>query len=260
MAEVRVPEGAAPSVPSSLLPARGWVGLFLAGEAVALLLVVGQVLPHLLPGGLATQVGHNSEAFALALLATGLLLWLRGLRSADRDARLWLLVLTVSALLVVVGLFLLTLDNPRLKTLNEPVLAAAVLAPYYAWRPRRRTFALAGVAVLVLMLVFHSTELVLLQAESLVALVLAPFGADLLHRSLLDPRAADVPSRVVGWLAFLLLAPVALMVLKQVSLGSTLDDLVFYAARGNEAFWGLFLVHALVLLAWPPRRAATTIG
>lgn len=236
---------------------RAWPVLFVLGEVVVLVLIVNQVLRHVLPQGLATQIGHNSESFILAALLTLQLVWLRSIapRRAARETgwEVAALVVVVAVLLALVAVVLDLNGNPRLKTLNEPVFAAAVLMVYLAVRPRSRSLAVFSLVALVVTVAFFHTDVVRLQAECLVALVLAPVGFDLAAPWILRPGLRHSRLPAVLWTGFLLLAPFALMGLKHVDLpGDFLDAAVLYAARGNEAFWGLFLVHLTALLAWAP--------
>lgn len=225
------------------------VAAFVTVELAVLVAIVTQVHSKVLPDKIASQVGHNSEAFALAILLSATIAWLRP-RGGARTLGQWAAVGAVTSGLVALGVIMLDLTNPRLKTLNEAVFGAAVLCLYCALPRRHRLFGLASPALLVLTIVFFSTDLVLDQAESIVALILAPIGLDIFDRGLLRSERTSSRWLVLGWSTFLLAAPFVLMALKQIDLGGTLDEAVFYAARGNEAFWGLFLVHFLGIVAW----------
>lgn len=243
-----------------------YAAVFVAIEAVVLLLIVTQQLPRLMPERLATQIGHNSESFILAILLTSYLGWRRlHATSAGRGGRRRVGLGPVATVLMmstvfVLGLVLLGLDNPRLKTLNEPVFAVAVLIGYCALTPRRPALALGSGVALAFTAAFFGTDLVRLQAECLVALILAPIGFDLMSRWILSPGLVQSLLPGVLWGGFLLLAPFGLMVLKPLDLGWFVDDAVLYAARGNEAFWGLFLVQLLALLAWRPAAKGVMQG
>jgi len=240
-------------------PARrrpGWLVVFVAAELLLLLLVVTGWITALLPRGMATQVSHNSEAFALAALLSIEIDWVRRRRPGAAAGRARA-VLVGTAGLAALGALLLALDEAALHTLNEAVFAAAILFPYCAVRPRRRAFVLASVALLALTVLLSGTDLVRLQAESVVALVLAPWGLDLFARRVLVPGAAEDVAPAVAWTAFLCLTPFALMATGAGPIGPLPASLMEYAARGNEAFWGLGAVHLLALLAW--RRPPTPV-
>src|SRR5664279_1293317 len=63
--------------------ATAWVATFVMIEVVALVLIVTQVLPQVLPDRLATQIGHNSESFVLAIILSLQVAWLRARRKAS---------------------------------------------------------------------------------------------------------------------------------------------------------------------------------
>ena len=231
-----------------------WVVGAVVGEAVVLAAIVGDMLGFL-PSHLETQVGHNSEVFVLAIGLTLLLAWSRGRRRPRGGLRI---VVGVAGLVLfmALGILVMRLDGlPRVKTLNEPVFALAILLPYVLIpqrRPRALAVAVSAVFVLATAVLFH-TELVRSQAESIVALILAPLGLDVLARWV--PRGDDDgPDHSVPWGLFLLLAPVALMVLERLPIPAGLDAVATYGSRANEAFWGLFLVQATAWLAWRPER------
>jgi hypothetical protein len=206
---------------------------------VALVVLVTKAQLLVLPDGLATHVGHNSEVLALALLLAAGLDGFRPL--ALRSPRL---SATVAVGLFVLGLFLVTGPVPAtVKTLNEPVFAASVLWLYVLLRrPLRWALGVPAVLLAVVVLGYH-TSTVTLQAESICALILAPVSLDLADRRLLDRSAADRPEWRWAWTAFLLVFPVLLMVVKRQGLEGVAADIVRYPSRGTEAFWGLALVH-----------------
>lgn len=226
-----------------------WVMGFVVVWTVALLIIVLDRTSQLLPGALATQVAHNSEAFTLAILLS-LALWL------VQTGRLPLgRALLGGAALLVLGIWVQSLDDlPRVKTLNEPILAAAVLLPYLALRRRPAGMWLVSVLVAAVIIVFHGTDLVRLQAETLVALMLAPIGFDLVDKGILRARYPLRTAVGLVWLAVLALGPFALMFLRSHDLGAFGDATVLYLARGNEAFWGLLFVHLLVAWVLPTVR------
>lgn len=226
-----------------------WPAIFVGLEVLLLLLVLTSGISVLLPPHPATQVSHNSEAFLLAALLSLEIAWLRRWPVVPGPAG-GAAVLAVAVALVVLGLVLLRVDEARLKTLNEAVLAAGILLVYCALRPRRPALALASAAVLALVVGYFHSDLVRLQAECLVALILAPWGFDVFARWILVPVPVRSTRPAVAWTAFLLGAPFVLMALDRGPSGSVLADAIEYAARGNEAFWGLGAVHLLALFAW----------
>lgn len=234
---------------SSRTRAASIAGTAVALEAIVLVSIVLQLPGRVLPEGLATQIGHNSEAFALAILLTLGIAWHRSVNGV-RSASGWLLVAAIIVVLVVIGLVLLQVSNPRLKTLNEAVFGAAALTAYCSLPRRPRLLWLVGPGVLLAILVLRNSDIVVTQAESLVALVLAPLGFDLFDRGVVRRGRRSPTVQVLGWAAFLAVSPFVLMGLRSLDLGADLDGAVLYAARGNEAFWGLFMLHVVGILAW----------
>ena len=238
-------------------PEARCVAGFVALASIALLLIVLDQLDSLLPSGLATRIGHNSESLVLAIALGLTVAWLRSCRGRLPGTVSPPAVVAATLALFAAGLVLANLDGaPRVRTLNEPVFAAAILVPYCALWPRRRRFALTSVLVLVVTGVLFQTALVRTQAESIVALILAPIGLDLAARWMLSPDLRQSMTAAYLWTGALLLGPFAVMLLRHVDLGSSLNETVIYAARGNEAFWGLCLVHLLALVAWTPRSTS----
>lgn len=230
---------------------RRWVAVFVAVELVVLLLIVLDRLGVLLPARLVTQIGHNSEAFVLAIVLSLTISVIRARRSRPPATLRPAVVVAVAVALFALGVVLMGLEGqPRVKTLNEPVFAAAFLVPYCALWPRRRALALFSVLALAFTVVFFQTDLVRLQAECLVALIMAPVGLDLAARWILAPATRRSRAAAYLWTGFLLVAPFVLMALTRLDLGAFLNEAALYAERGNEAFWGLFLVQCLALVAW----------
>jgi hypothetical protein len=168
-------------------------------------------------------------------------------------------VVVCSVALIGAGLLLLAVPEPRVRTLNEAVLAAGVLLPYCAVRPRRTALALVSPVVVAVAVVFFDTTAVRLQAESIVAVALAPIGLDVLARWVLAPEARARLLPAVLWTVLLLLFPVVLMAARSWDLGTAAHAAVVYAERGTEAFWGLAALHLLALVAWRPRTASEEV-
>ena len=104
--------------------------VFYVLTAATLLLLVTKTQKQFLPGGIATQIGHNSEAFLFALLVVAQIQILR--RTASSSARLAAMVL-VAVALIGVGLLLENADiAPTVVTLNEPLLGAGFVLLYLA--------------------------------------------------------------------------------------------------------------------------------
>lgn len=218
--------------------------------AVLLALAVTDSLGGVFPGPVAKHLGENSEGLLLALLLPA---WVQFVRPRLRGTRgAWAGTAVVSGGLLALGLLLRSVDTlpGRVETLNEPVLALAVLVGYLQLRrplPDAAVLALP-VGVLLLIAAASGTVLVTELAEGLAVLVLAPVGLDLVDRGVLQPGARSSDAVRWSWYAFLLLAPVAVAVAAAPDATGALR----YAERLQEAFLGLLV--AQVHLATRPRE------
>jgi hypothetical protein len=184
---------------------RVTLGIVFYGGLVALLAgILLDIFPRFLPDRVADRIGHNSEGLLLALV---LALWIEHARPKVSGSRLqWPLTLAVAVACAVAAVFLLWTDLPsRFRTLNEPLLAAAVLVPYVQIRrPLPSNLAiLTSLAVLALIVFGERTQVVTDLAETLGALVLAPIGFDVVDRGILDPHAPTSARLRYGWYALL---------------------------------------------------------
>ena len=168
---------------------RAAVPAYYAVVGLLLLLAVTGRLGTVLPGPVARHVGEDSEALLLALVVPA---WVQGVRPRLRGTRAepWATGAAAAACLAL-GLLLYTTDGlpGRVETLNEPVLALALLLPYVQLRrplPLAAVLALPGGVVLLLALA-SSTALVTDLAEGLVMVLLLPVGLDLVDRCVLEP-------------------------------------------------------------------------
>ncbi len=234
---------------------RAVAGLvFYLGGSLALLAIVTGAHRHVLPGGLATQIGHNSEAVCFALLVAALVQFVRprvlGL------ARPWPATLALGAALVASGWLLLESGlNPSLVTLNEAVIGAG-LVWVYSMFPRPFRFApLAALLVLAVIVVFFRTAVVLDQAESLVPLLLAPLALDLADRTVLEPETPDRRVLRLLWMGVLLVTVLGFMAAApwaREDLSGPLRLGIDYGQRAAEAFWGWILIHGYFGYLLPP--------
>ncbi|UYM06543.1 hypothetical protein [Solicola gregarius] len=218
-------------------------------------LIVGKQLSTILPAGVASQIGHNSESLCFALLVCAMIQFLRPARLSA--AQRWGVSAAIAVGCIAVGWLLVLSDLPsNVATLNEPIIAAGVLALYLQLeRPLRWPSAYAA-AVLAFIVVLFDTELVLNQAESLVLILLAPIGLDVMDRMVLAGRAYDVPIRRHLWCAALVVFALAMMALApwaREDLSGALRLGIDYAHRAAEAYWGWLLVH-LYFSYWLGRR------
>jgi hypothetical protein len=248
-------------VPSdSALPRAGdkaasrWTVAFFSVMALVIVVLVIKAQQRFLPAVLARQFGHNSEVFALAILVVAAVLARRRQPPAPPA---WHVV--VAGALLALGLLVLYGPVPAtVKTLNEPIFAGSLLWLYVLIpRPLPRAWLISPVLVVVVAVGYH-TALITAQAESIVALVLAPLALDVADRRLLEPRAQDRP--VLRWLmiAFLLLFPVLMIAVKGDLATGALAEAVKYCSRGTEGFWGLavVLLYFVVAIRLRSRAAA----
>ena len=235
-------------VAASARPAR-WltVGFYVAMAVITVVLAVKWEY-DVLPRSIATHVSHNSEVFNIALLVVAAIEARRRL-AAMPGVRAVLVSFAVAVLFLGVGFLLLDGPvSPTVKMLNEASFAGAVLWLYvFLPRPLRLAW-LASVVLLVVVVLGYHTSLITLQAECMVALILAPISFDVVDRGLLDPSFRQSPWLRIAWLALLLLVPVVLMVVKRQGLEGVAAEIVKYPSRGTEGFWGMALVHGFYLV------------
>jgi uncharacterized membrane protein len=234
---------------------RAWSVAYFAVTSLVLLALVTKAQTKVLPEGLATRVGHNSEVFALAILVTAAILARRRIPPAPA----WVHV-AVAVGLAAVGVFIFYAGMPvTVKTLNEPVFAGAALWLYVLPRRPIPKVWLISVALIVVVAVGYNTSLITLQAENLVALILAPLVLDVTDRRLLDPSAPDLPALRWAMIVLLILVPVVLIAfLKSEPLPGVAADFAKYCSRATEAFWGLALVDLFFVVRFRLERNLTS--
>jgi len=238
---------------------RARATLFYATSAVLLGLMMAKVLPDLLPAGLASQIGHNSEAVLYAALVCATIELVRAHRPPT--ARSWLLVGVFAAACIALAAALKASDLPSsIATLNE-ALAGVGLTALYINLPRPIRWPLAwSAAVLLFVVVFFDTGLVVDQAESLVPLMIAPIALDVVDRSLLEPDQPNRPQRRLIWCACLVgLAVLSMLLARMVrpDLAGPFDYGVDYSQRAAEAYWGWLVIH-VYLGFWLPWRGLSS--
>ena len=213
----------------------------LAGALVAILL---QLLPPVLPDAVAGTVARNSEGLLLALVVSLWIQWARPWLTGRR--REWALTGLVAAACAVAGVLLLLSDLPsRVRTLNETFLAATALLPWLQLRrPLPRAVAVgAPLALLAAVVLLNRTALVTDLAETLGALLLFPVALDVVDRGILDPRAITRVAARWGWYVGLVAAPAVFSLLQyDVVLSGLPGEAVRYLVRITEAFVCLLVV------------------
>lgn len=216
--------------------------------AVVLVACLVPFLKDVLPAHLATQVGHNSEGYVIALIVIP---WIAAARPRLAGTRAeWPVTVLVGLVAVAVGVLLIVSDLPsRIRTLNEGFIAAGLLLPYVQLRrpvPRALPWCVLVVAVLVAVLFNHNSEVTDL-AEVWGALVLVPLTVDVFDRVIQDPAAPVRQWLRWPWLAVLVVVPVLCSYLdSRDDVTGVLNQVVHYVARCNEDFVAAVLI-SLVL-------------
>jgi hypothetical protein len=218
--------------------------VFYATVTAVLAGILTGLFPLFLPDALADRISHNSEGLLLALIIAAWIQFVRPRLTGTEHE--WAITGLTAGLCLAVGLYLFLSDLPSpVRTLNEPMLAAALLVPYVqARRPLPGRTALSVVlALLTVTVVFNRTAIVTSMAEMLVALILVPAALDLVDRGILDPEAESSRRARYGWYAFLVLAPVTSSLLYyEVGVDGLLGEGLHYAGRAAEVFVTLLLV------------------
>lgn len=219
--------------------------LFYAAVAGALIVIVAKKLSLIMPTGLATQIGHNSESLAFALLICAEIQLLRP--RIMRSTHPWAIALPGGVFFLVAGYLLEHSDLlPSIVTLNEPVVAAGLMLLYITLPRPLPAAPIIGAVILVLIVAFFNTALVLDQAESLVPFLIAPFALDVFDRTILEPHRTDRPVLRLCWCCALVAVGVALMILARWARRDLQGPLrlgIDYGERASESYWGWLLVH-----------------
>ncbi|NYG60272.1 hypothetical protein BJ980_003195 [Nocardioides daedukensis] len=231
-----------------------WNTAFLVVCAVVLAGLVTKLQQEFLPSALSTQVGHNSEVWALVLaLGTGMFMLER--TEATGTSRIPVLLVCLACLGLAAAVYWLG-TPPTVKTLNEPLLGAGLLIGYLCLPrplPRAVPWLITGIVAGVIV-VWSQVTFVFLQAESMTALLVAPLAFDVMTSpARRTPKASA--GRVTAWLSLLILLPALALASGDLRTeGGFAPDLVDYLARGAEGFWGVALLQLYVVL----RRARSS--
>ncbi len=172
-------------------------------------MLVTKAQKSLLQEGIATQTGHNSEVFALAIAVAATIQFARPRwqSGADGQQTNWAIVGAVAAgwLALALGVYYLGFP-PSIETLNEPFAAAALLTLYFGVpRPWRLSW-VVPLATVLITLVTLQTAFVLNLSETVTSLVAVAISVDLVQRTILRPGARDAALLWLWWLFLALLA------------------------------------------------------
>lgn len=216
--------------------------LYYGGLGGVMTLIVLDRLDAVLPEPVASRLAHNSEGVLMALLLAA---WIQFVRPRlGGGGRAFAVTGAAAALSLLGAVLVLTLDLPsRLVTLNEAFFATALLIPYVqAPRPLGRWPSGVVLALLLVMVLAHSASPVVMLAELLAMLVLAPVGFDGVDRAILDPAARTSRTLRLCWYSFLVAAPATLSALGALGLGGPVGVADEYAIRTLEAFLAMLLL------------------
>lgn len=216
---------------------------YYGGIAAALALILLRVTDAVLPGHAAKYIAENTEALVYAALV-GLAIDL--LRPRGRGRANWAIVATVAVAELVIGWLLVqaigTSVSPRIATLNEGFLAAAVVTPFVVLRRPVRWAGAVGLALLTAIVVFNRTDFVTQQAESVVMVALAPLAFDVFDRLSLDPAAPATHALRAGFWVAMIAIPLFFSLLQDRAPSGLLGEFSVFGSRVTEAFFGTLLV------------------
>jgi hypothetical protein len=231
---------------------------YYGGLALVLALILLQLLDDVLGNRLASHIGHNSEAYLVALVLAAWIQYARPRLAGTRAE--WPVAILVGVVMLVIGIALIQTHLPsRFRTLNEAFIALAILVPYVqARRPVSRvlSYGLPGV-VLLLVLVVGDRGLVRDQAETAAMLILIPIGLDFIDRGILQSDAVTSVRARWAWYAALVLIPIVFVALRKgAHVGGWAGNRMLYSQRGLEGYIAAFFieVYFAVFLGWVGRR------
>lgn len=239
---------------------------FYGAVTVTLALILSGLLGQVMPSGIATRIGFNSEGYLFALLLAA---WIQLVRPRLAGGSGWAVTAAVAVMCGVLGVALLNSDLPsRFKTLNETLIALALIVPYVMLhrplRPRPVRLWPAGVALL---LVIGSAIAVTRSPESLAEnlaetigfVVLALVTLDVVDRGILDRAAATSRTLRWGWYGLLVAVPLTVTLLGTDSReGAGIHAVLMYLGRVHESFVGILLV--IFFFVWGLGRSGARNG
>lgn len=210
--------------------------------AVLIALILSKLLVDMVPPGVASRVGHNSEGLLLVL---GVSLWLDFARTRlKRRPSEWVITLSVAATCVGLGFYLKDGPNPpQLITLNETAFALALLIPYMQLRRPVAAWAFILPVLSVLVpAVGGSNGVTTDLAEVFGACVVIPICIDIVDPGIIT--GSPVPWLRVGlWGAFLVASIVFLQVATDQSPDNPFEDTVRYLSRVIEMLVAGLILH-----------------
>lgn len=245
--------------------------VFSAGLFLLLVAVATGLTGKVLPPGLASKVGYNSEGYLFALVLTPWVYYV-----ARHPGERWKVPvsLMLGALWLLVGWRLLNSSLPSaIKTLNEPALALGVVVPYVALkRPLARWVPHAVVCGIVVAIGLgmwaarpdpgarmESDNWVIYLGEGVFLVLLTVIALDLVERWMVDPGAPRLSrSWRILFYGVLVMTPVAVSALgRSMRVGDQWHSMSLnYLGRVHEAFVGVLLMCVtLMVVSWCERRS-----
>lgn len=233
----------------------GVAAVYYGGLLLVLTMIVTKVQPPGIPGAIAGRISRNSEGLVVLL---GVSLWIEFVRRRAGTSTQALTSAILGAIgWLIIGLFLRFAPlPPQWHTLNEAALALAVLVPYLQLRrPLPGWVWLLPLAAVAVPLVGGSNPVTTDLAEAFGALVLIPLCVDVVDRGIIDGSRPPL-ARVLAWMAFLMIAVVALHALFDPTPTGFVAEIIRYASRVTEMFLASLFLHGYFSLLRPDLRAA----
>jgi hypothetical protein len=218
--------------------------LFYGGFIALLLLIITKHLgwlPHHFH--LAKRISDNSEGYVLALIGCAWIHWARPAAIRRRQ----LIPISLVGAVVCFGLALLCKFGglqPKIATLNEGFFGAAFVLAYVALRRPLRWAPLFSLVAVIALLLANNASVVVKGAEAWMVLVLAPLSFDVFDRAILEPDARESQALRLLWMALLVAVPVLAAGLHHHLGHGHVAGIQDYISRANEAFVGMFIIHA----------------
>lgn len=225
---------------------------FYAGFAVLLGLILTDTLRHIVPSGVASRIGYNSEAYLFILVLAAWIQYVRPTLEAGSARRRWGWTMAAAALCAVISVWLITVDPSdvpyRIKTLNETTVALVAVIPYVMLRRPLPRAVLAAVPVLVAMTVWgvmtSPDGWIVDLAEAFGFWILAVLAFDVIDRGILDPGAVTHARARWVWYVFLALEPLAVSAFGEEARagGGFVAETLLWLGRVHESFIGILVV------------------
>lgn len=228
--------------------------VFYGAVVLLLVLIVTGVVTAALPAGVAGQISHNSEGYAILLV---LALWIEFARPRiGHDARGWTVAAAAALSSLALAFFMLLGPlPPSLATLNEAFFALPVLILWTQLpRPVPPVLWLLPVVAVLIPAVGDGSDAVIRAAEVLMAFVFFPVAFDVVDRSLLRPGLPVRKPLVVAWMVFIVVLAVSMHAFRDASPTGFVQGAVDYLSRVNEIFIAVFFIHLyFTILGMAPR-------